>query len=264
MNKVTVINGVSAYLDEKGIAFLNLEDVARGLGFVDTSKGTNKIRWARVKEFLKEFNYSTTSGAEEFIPENIFYKLCMKAKNEVARKFQDLVCDEILPSIRQNGGYILSSEDDTEDEIMAKALLVAQKTIERKSERIKKLELDNQVKTQQIAELQPKATYYDLILQCKDLLSATVIAKDYGMSAKAFNKLLHEEKIQFKQSDVWFIYQKYANKGYTQTKTQNYNKPDGTQGAKPHMYWTQKGRLFLYDFLKAKGVVPMIEREVEN
>ena len=108
MNKVTVINGVSAYLDEKGIAFLNLEDVARGLGFVDTSKGTNKIRWARVKEFLKEFNYSTTSGAEEFIPENIFYKLCMKAKNEVARKFQDLVCDEILPSIRQNGGYILS------------------------------------------------------------------------------------------------------------------------------------------------------------
>lgn len=267
MNKIIVINGVSAYLDEKGIAFLNLEDVARGLGFTRIANSGNEVvMWSRVEKYMKDLSYTQvcTERKEEFIPENIFYKLCMKANNEVAKKFQDLVCDEILPSIRQNGGYIVSSEDDTEDEIMAKALLVAQKTIERKSERIKKLELDNQVKTQQIAELQPKATYYDLVLQCKDLLSATVIAKDYGMSAKAFNKLLHEEKIQFKQSDVWFIYQKYANKGYTQTKTQNYNKPDGTQGAKPHMYWTQKGRLFLYDFLKTKGIVPMIEREEEK
>ena len=263
MNKITVINGVSAYLDEKGIAFLKLEDVARGLGFERNKNGKMYIMWDRVNKYLEDLSFHTCVE-NNFIPENIFYKLCMKANNEVARKFQDLVCDEILPSIRQNGGYIVSSEDDTEDEIMAKALLVAQKTIERKSERIKKLELDNQVKTQQIAELRPKATYYDLVLQCKDLLSATVIAKDYGMSAKAFNKLLHEEKIQFKQSDVWFIYQKYANKGYTQTKTQNYNKPDGTQGAKPHMYWTQKGRLFLYDFLKTKGIVPMIEREEEK
>lgn len=263
MNKITVINGVSAYLDEKGIAFFKLEDVARGLGFERNKNGKMYIMWDRVNKYLEDLSFHTCVE-NNFIPENIFYKLCMKANNEVARKFQDLVCDEILPSIRQNGGYIVSSEDDTEDEIMAKALLVAQKTIERKSERIKKLELDNQVKTQQIAELQPKATYYDLVLQCKDLLSATVIAKDYGMSAKAFNKLLHEEKIQFKQSDVWFIYQKYANKGYTQTKTQNYNKPDGTQGAKSHMYWTQKGRLFLYDFLKTKGIVPTIEREEEK
>ncbi len=127
-------------------------------------------------------------------------------------------------------------------------------------EEIETLQLENKIKDQQILELKPKASYYDLILQCKDLLSVTVIAKDYGMSAKKFNDLLHELGVQFKQSGIWFIYQKYADKGYTQTKTQNYNKTDGTQGAKPHTYWTQKGRLFLYDFLKKQGYLPIIEK----
>lgn len=127
-------------------------------------------------------------------------------------------------------------------------------------ETIETLQLETKIKEQQIMELKPKATYYDLILQCKDLLSATTVAKDYGLSAMKFNELLHELGVQFKQSGVWFVYQKYADKGYTQTKTQNYNKSDGTQGAKPHTYWTQKGRLFLYDFLKDHGYLPMIER----
>ena len=103
--EIITIKNVRGYIDEKGIAFLNLEDVARGLGFVDKSKGTEKIRWARVNGYLESFNYSATNGADGFIPENIFYKLCMKANNETARKFQDLVCDEILPSIRKNGMY---------------------------------------------------------------------------------------------------------------------------------------------------------------
>lgn len=128
-------------------------------------------------------------------------------------------------------------------------------------ERIEKLALDNKVKDQQILELQPKASYYDLILQCKDLLSMTVIAKDYGKSAEWLNKKLHELEVQFKQSGVWLLYQKYADKGYTQTKTQNYPKSDGTQGAKIHMYWTQKGRLFLYELLKNNGIIPVVENE---
>lgn len=131
-------------------------------------------------------------------------------------------------------------------------------------EKMEALRLESKIKDQQIAELQPKATYYDLILQCKDLLSVTEIAKDYGMSATGFNKMLYEFGIQYKQSGVWFLYAKYQNEGYTQTKTQNYNRPDGTQGSRVHMYWTQKGRLFLYDFLKSKDVLPMIERKPEE
>lgn len=131
-------------------------------------------------------------------------------------------------------------------------------------EKMEALRLENKVQSQQIAELTPKATYYDLILQCKDLLSVTEIAKDYGMSATGFNKMLYEFGIQYKQSGVWFLYAKYQSKGYTQTKTQNYPKPDGTQGSRTHMYWRQKGRLFLYDFLKSKDVLPMIERTEEE
>ncbi len=146
----------------------------------------------------------------------------------------------------------IEKEYNSPEKIMARALVYAE-------QKIATLEVDNQVKDQQIAELKPKATYYDLILQCPDLLSVTEIAKDYGMSAKGLNKKLNELGVQFKQSGIWFLYAKYQDKGYTQTKTQNYNKPDGTQGATTHMYWTQKGRLFLYDLLKNSGIFPMIE-----
>ena len=130
-----------------------------------------------------------------------------------------------------------------------------------KAEETQKLMLENKIKDQQIAELQPKATYYDLVLQCKDLLSTTMSAKDYGMSATALNKKLAGMGVQFNQSGVWFLYSKFQDKGYTSTKTHPYSKSDGTVGSKSHMYWTQKGRLFLYELLKTKGIIPMIERE---
>lgn len=139
---------------------------------------------------------------------------------------------------------------------MREALLIALE----QQEKIETLQLENKIQEQQIAELTPKATYYDLILQCADLISVTEIAKDYGMSARKFNERLRENGVQYKQGGVWFLYAKYQDKGYTHTKTQNYNRPDGTQGSRVHTYWTQKGRLFLYEFLKDLGVLPMIEQ----
>lgn len=112
-------------------------------------------------------------------------------------------------------------------------------------------------KNQQINELQPKATYYDLILRNKSLLSITKIAKDYGLSGKKMNVLLHDMGVQYKQGDVWLLYQKYADKGYTQSKTHVID----DEINKFHTYWTQKGRLFIYDLLKQRGILPLIERE---
>ena len=83
------------------------------------------------------------------------------------------------------------------------------------------------------------------------------------MSAKGLNAMLHELGVQYNQSGVWFLYAKYQHEGYTQTKTQNYNRPDGTQGSKVHTYWTQKGRLFIYNLLKSEGILPTIEIESE-
>ena len=119
------------------------------------------------------------------------------------------------------------------------------------------LKLQNAQKEQIINELQPKATYYDLVLQNKSLLSVSKIAKDYGMSARTFNKLLHELGVQFRQGDCWLLYQLYADKGYTQSKTHTID----SEKSKMHTYWTQKGRLFIYELLKSrKGILPIMER----
>lgn len=165
------------------------------------------------------------------------------------------------PEGRECRQYFIDLEKawNTPEQIMARALKMADRSIESLKERCKFL--GGQVEEQQkvIEELQPKATYYDLILQCPDLVSTTEIAKDYGMSATKFNRLLHDLKIQFKQSGVWFLYQKYAGFGYTKTKTHNYSDDNGVQHSRQHMYWTQKGRLFLYELLKSENIVPLIE-----
>ena len=109
--------------------------------------------------------------------------------------------------------------------------------------------------------MKPKASYYDVVLNCKDLISTSTVAKDYGKSAIWMNRYLHEKGVQFKQGEIWLLYQKYAEKGYTSTKTHSYSTNDGTIHTKPHTYWTQKGRLFVYELLKADGILPTMEQE---
>lgn len=202
----------------------------------------------------------TLGGSQDLtvINESGLYSLILSSKLPNAKAFKRWVTSEVLPAIRKHGLYAI-------DDILENPDIAIQALTKLKEERAarKALELDNQVKSQQIAELQPKATYYDLILQCKDLLSVTEIAKDYGMSAKGLNTMLHELGVQYNQSGVWFLYAKYQHEGYTQTKTQNYNRPDGTQGSRVHTYWTQKGRLFIYNLLKSEGILPTIEIESE-
>lgn len=116
------------------------------------------------------------------------------------------------------------------------------------------------VQSQQIQELTPKGCYYDVVLNCPDLLSTSVIAKDYGKSAKWLNAYLQDKGVQFKQGDIWLLYQRYAQQGYTSTKTHTVNGNDGQQHTKVHTYWTQKGRLFIYDLLKSNGIYPIVEQ----
>lgn len=230
-------------------------DVARALGYSEPHKAV--ARHCR-DDGMKRTPIVDGLGREQeavFISEGNLYRLIVSSKLPSAERFERWVFDEVLPTIRRHGLYAI-------DDIIADPDLGIRALLALKAEREarKALELDKTVLTQQIAELKPKASYYDLILQCSGLLSVTEIAKDYGLSAKALNKMLHDLGVQFSQSGVWFLYSKYQSCGYTQTKTQNYAKPDGTQGARVHTYWTQKGRLFLYDLLKRRGVLPTIER----
>ena len=105
MNEVMTIQGVECY-EMEGTAYLKLEAVARGLGFTDVKDGVEYVRWARVEKYLKELGFATSGERPDFIPENIFYRLAMKAKNCAAEEFQAKIADEIIPAIRRTGGYL--------------------------------------------------------------------------------------------------------------------------------------------------------------
>lgn len=157
-----LISGVSCY-EQNGTAYLKLEDVARGLGFTRTAASGNEvIRWERVDGYLRELGVPTC-GHGDFIPENVFYRLAMKAKNETAEKFQALVADEIIPSIRKTGGYIAGQESMSDSELMAKALLVAKRQID--------------AKTAQIEEMTPKAVFADAVAASKTSILIGELAK---------------------------------------------------------------------------------------
>ncbi|PCK69246.1 phage antirepressor KilAC domain-containing protein [Paenibacillus larvae] len=138
--------------------------------------------------------------------------------------------------------------------------MVIKRAHEYLEQKVAALTTDKLVLTQQVNELQPKASYYDMVLQNKSLLSVSKIAKDYGMSAIAFNQKLHELGVQFKQGDIWLLYAKYQDKGYTQTTTHVID----AEKSKVNTKWTQKGRLFIYDLLKKEGILPVIERESDR
>ncbi len=172
-----------------------------------------------------------------------------------AKAFKHWVTNEVLPSIRRHGMYATDELINNPDIAIA-----AFTALKEQREKTKQLTEIVAVQEQQIAELKPKASYYDVVLNCKDLVSITEIAKDYGKSGRWLNEKLDELGIQFKQGGkIWLLYQKYASKGYTSTKTQIYNGSDSNVHTKVHTYWTQKGRLFIYDQLKAKGTLPLIE-----
>lgn len=226
-------------------------DIAKSLGYAIPSKAVNTHC-----KGVSKMEVPSNGGKQEMliIPEGDVYRLITHSKLPSAERFESWVFDEVLPSIRKNGGYLAGQETMSDEEIMAKALMVAQKTISNKNHIIEKQQ-------KVIEELQPKASYYDLVLQCKDTIATTIIAKDYGMAPMKFNLMLKEFGIQFKQGETWLLYSKYQGYGYMATKTHNFPDLDGVQHTRIHSYWTQKGRLFLYDFLKEKGILPLIERQ---
>ncbi|MDU0476318.1 phage regulatory protein/antirepressor Ant [Staphylococcus chromogenes] len=122
------------------------------------------------------------------------------------------------------------------------------------------LQLENNMQKQKIAEYEPKASYLDTILNNKSLVTVGQIAKDYGMSAQALNKLLHDLKVQYKQSGQWLLYSNLHDKGYTHSSTTEIEHKDGSTSVRMNTKWTQKGRLFIYDLLKENDILPTIEQ----
>ena len=201
-----------------------------------------------------------TKGGKQkilYINESNLYKLIFGSRKSEAKKFEDWITSEVIPSIRKTGLYI---RDDVWQEIMNNPQKFGELLIDYAKTKKEKeiLQLENNQQKQIIAEYEPKATYCDLVLKSPNLVSISLIAKDYGMSAIGLNKLLHDLGIQYKQSGTWLLYQKYANFGYTKSTTYL----DEKSGfSKLNTKWSQKGRLFIYETLKANGILPLIEKE---
>ena len=235
----------------KGEVMFVGKDVADILEYTNTAKAIRD----HVDEEDKLTERIVLSGQNReviFINESGLYSLILSSKMPNAKKFKHWVTAEVLPAIRKHGMYAI--DEILENPDLAIAALTQ---LKEERERRKQLECQTLIQRQQIAEMQPKASYYDLILQNKNTVPITQIAKDYGMSGRKFNELLHELGVQYKFRKTWLLYQQYAECGYTQSRTYAIDESRSVM----HTYWTQKGRLFLYDLLKSEGILPVIEQE---
>ncbi len=244
------------YIDEKQYFIAN--DVAKALGYSEPKNAVAR----HCKGALKR-TYLTNGGEQEVkvIPEGDVYRLIIRSKLPKAEEFEHWVFDEVLPSIRKHGIY---ATDNIIDNILANPDFGIQLLSQLKEERAEKekLKSENLQQKQIIGELKPKADYTDMILQSKELVTITQIAKDYGMSGSKMNQLLHKLKVQYKQNGQWLLYSDYHAKGYTHSETIHFKHSNGRADTKMITKWTQKGRLFLYDLLKQSGVLPMIEQNI--
>ena len=217
--------------------------------------GTEYRKWfGRMSEygFAENLDYErvtqkcpTPGGVQEIVDHAL--------KLDMAKEISMIQRNEKGKEARQ---YFIAIEKEynSPEKIMARALRIADQTIN-------SLKLETKVKDQQIAELKPKADYYDDILKNKGLVTITQIAKDYGMSGQEMNRILNELVVQYKQSEQWLLYAKHHNKGYTHSETIPFTHSDGRKDIRMTTKWTQKGRIFLYNLLKENGILPVIEQE---
>ncbi len=185
-----------------------------------------------------------------FLTEDGLYEVLMQSRKPIAKEFKRQV-KIILKDIRRHGLYAADELLNNPDFLLKAALAL-------KEARDKVKNLENEVE-----ELKPKSLYCDMILDCKDLVSTTQIAKDYGRSAQWLNKYLNKIGIQYKRSNMWVLYDEYAKQGLASSKTHLVTDDDGNEHARVHTYWTQKGRLYIYQKLKEDGILPLVESRVE-
>ena len=228
--------------------FFVANDVAKTLGYTNPSKATND----HCKKGFTGWGNDSLGRPQQFklIPESDVYRLVFRSKLPEAEKFENWVTEEVLPSIRKHGGYL--TPEKIEEALLNPDTLIKLAT-NLKEERTQRL-----LAEQRVNELQPKADYYDSILRNKSLMTISVIAKNYGMSAKGMNTLLHELGVQYNHAGTWLMYSKHQNKGYTHTEM---IPVQGSEKLVPSTKWTQKGHIFIYELLKSNGVLPLIEQK---
>lgn len=206
------------------------KEVAECIDYAKTSQGYYDVSRmvGTVDEEEKDLRTIFVDGRNYemwFLTEDGLYEVLMQSRKPIAKEFKKGV-KEILKTIRKTGGYLATKQDDTPEEIMARALTIAQATLAKREERLKQLEAQAEqqqvtieIQTEEIKKSAPKVSYYDNHLQSVNALTATQIAKEIGMSAEKLNNKLKGLGIQFKQSGQWLLKSPYDKWGMHETRT---------------------------------------------
>jgi prophage antirepressor-like protein len=231
-------------------------DVAKCLGYVNPQKA---IRDHCKQEGVNEMDTPTENQhgsivmqRMKFITKGNVVRLVASSKLPQAEKVESWIFDEVIPTVLETGGYIATKSEDTPEEIMARALTIAQATLAKREERLKQLEAETEqqqatieLQEKEIKQAAPKVNYYDTHLQSVNTLTTTQVAKEIGMNAEKLNCKLKELGIQYKQSDQWLLKTPYDRWGMHDVRTNIFTSERGNTHTNTYTVWTQRGRRFI-------------------
>lgn len=229
-----------------------LADVCKALGL----SNPRKVKTQLSQKGVTISDTPTKGGMQQlnFITEANLYRCIFQSRKEEAELFQDWVCEEVLPAIRQSGGYVATKVEDTPEMIMARALQVAQSTIERHQQQLQAAQATITSQSEQLQAQAPKVEYTDNVLNSVNTYTSTQMAKELDLrTAEQLHKLLKGYGVMIRQSGQWLLAAKYCGQNYTKTRTHSYIRQDGTQGTNNITVWTERGRWFLHQLMAKKG-----------
>lgn len=248
---------VRSVVDESSEPWFCLADVCNALGL-----NSSVVNQRLEKGVCSKYPLYTPGGTQQanFVNEDGLYDVILDSRKPEAKKFRKWITSEVLPSIRKDGGYMVSKEEESEEELLARAMRVAQRTIERQQERMRLMAQEHERKEaiaeerlrlqeRELQQAQVKVDYHDKVLNSESTYAITQIAKEFGMGGVTLNRKLEEMKVQYKVNDQWLLTSKYAEKGYTKSMTYSYTDRNGMNHSVQHTMWTERGRKFIHELL---------------
>lgn len=273
MNDVKIFNSpmfgeLRVTRNEKGELLFCLKDVCDSLGL---QVGATAKRLEQ--QVISSINVLTNGGSQQmyFVTEPDLYRCIFQSRKPTARKFQDWVFNDVLPSLRTTGAYVVAKEEDSEEDIIARGLIAAKAALARREERIKELECENnqskqviEVQSERIAKDAPKVEYYDQTLNSEDCMTSSQVALDLGITAQELHNKLCQANIIYKQSGQWNLHKPY--KGWKLHDTNTYTFPSSNGGTHTKVYtvWTQRGRRFIIALFKNNFNVKLALAEING
>ena len=226
-----------------GSISVNAEDAAIGFGWTQEKNGKTYVKWERMNGYCMELGFSPEVGKDDYIPESLFYRLGMKARNPAADKFQNWLAMEVIPSIRKNGGYIAGQENLSDEELLSKALMVAQKKIEEKNQLIA-------MQDSRIQEMRPKEIFADAVSASHTSILIGDLAKlicqnGYQIGQKRLFEWLRDNGYLMKNGSSRNLpTQRYVEQGLFEIKESNVQNPDGSVRITKTTKVTGKGQVY--------------------